>query len=117
MTTEILIGLVAFIHCYIFIFEMFAWEQRGPKVFSSFPKDMFARTKPLARNMGLYNGFLAAGLMWSFFINEAVWQTNIRLFCLSCVVVAGVVGALTAERKIFWVQALPAIVALLFLIF
>lgn len=112
MITEILVALVAFIQCYIFVFEMFAWEKRGSKVFSSFPKDLFAQTKPLARNMGLYNGFLAAGLIWSFCIQSPEWQANIRIFFLLCVALAGIVGALTAERKIFWVQAAPAFIAL-----
>ncbi|MFT5647327.1 MAG: putative membrane protein, partial [Aureispira sp.] len=67
---KILIGLVAFIHCYIVWFEMFAWETRGKKVFKSFPEELFGQTKALAANQGLYNGFLAAGLIWTFFIQN-----------------------------------------------
>ena len=109
---RILVGLIALIHCYILFFEMFAWETRGRKVFRNFPDTLFGQTKELAANMGLYNGFLAAGLIWTFFIENAEWQINVSLFFLSCVFVAGVYGAITAEKKIFYVQALPALIAL-----
>ncbi len=69
-------------------------------------------TKKLAANQGLYNGFLAAGLIWSFFIENPEWQKNIQLFFLGCVIMAGIYGALSASKKIFFVQALPAILAL-----
>ena len=71
----------------------------------------FKPTKALAANQGLYNGFLAAGLVWSFLIDNAEWAINIRLFFLGCVIVAGLYGAMTASKKIFFVQALPAILA------
>ena len=109
---NILIGLVALMHIYILYFEMFAWESRGPKVFRNFPRDLFPKTKALAANQGLYNGFLAAGLIWTFFIENVEWQQNIALFFLGCVAVAGVYGAATADRKIFFVQALPALIAI-----
>ena len=109
---SLLTGLVALIHLYILWLEMFAWTTRGPKVFRHFPKELFPPTKALAANQGLYNGFLAAGLIWSFFIEDPIWQQNIRLFFLTCVVVAGVYGTLTADKKIFLVQALPAIMAI-----
>ena len=110
---KILIGLIAAIHCYILWFEMFAWDTRGRKVFRKFPQELFDKTKVLAANQGLYNGFLAAGLIWTFFIQDDVWRTNVALFFLSCVAIAGIYGALSAEKKIFFVQALPAIIALL----
>jgi len=66
----------------------------------------------MAANQGLYNGFLAAGLIWTFFISNTEWNTNISLFFLSCVAIAGIYGAFTVEKKIFYVQALPAIIAL-----
>jgi len=113
---KILIGLIAFIHVYILWFEMFAWTSRGPKVFRNFPKDLFLPTKAMAANQGLYNGFLAAGLIWTFFIKNLEWNQNVSLFFLSCVAIAGIYGAATADRKIFFVQALPAIVALLLLL-
>ena len=114
MTTvaSILTGFVALIHLYILWLEMFAWTTRGPKVFRHFPKELFPPAKALAANQGLYNGFLAAGLIWTFFIEDPVWQQNIRLFFLTCIVVAGVYGTLTADKKIFLVQALPAILAI-----
>ncbi len=114
---KFLIGAIAFIHLYILWFEMFAWTTRGPKVFRSFPKDLFEPTKALAANQGLYNGFLAAGLIWTFFISNEIWQTNVALFFLACVLVAGLYGAFTAEKKIFFVQALPALMAITLLMF
>ncbi len=106
--TAILVALVALIHLYIVWLEMFAWTTRGRKVFKSFPKDLFEPTRVMAANQGLYNGFLAAGLIWSFFITNPEWQANVRLFFLSCVAVAGLYGAYSADRKIFYVQTLPA---------
>ena len=112
MLIKVLIGIVALIHVYIMWFEMFAWTTRGRKVFKNFPKDLFEPTKPMAANQGLYNGFLAAGLIWSFFINDAIWQQNVALFFLTCVAVAGIYGTLTADKKIFFVQALPALLGI-----
>jgi putative membrane protein len=109
---KILIGLIALIHCYILWFEMFAWTTRGRKIFTSFPPELFEPTQTLAANQGLYNGFLAAGLIWTFFITDKVWRNNVALFFLSCVAVAGIYGALTAATKIFFVQALPALIAI-----
>lgn len=96
--------------------EMFAWETLGKKTFKSLPKDLFTPTKVLAANQGLYNGFLASGLIWTLFIADAVWSKNIALFFLLCVAVAGIYGALTASKKIFFVQALPAIIAIICLL-
>ena len=109
---QILIALVALEHFYFMYFEMFAWETIGKKTFKSLPAHLFTPTKALAANQGLYNGFLAAGLVWSFFINDAHWSRHVALFFLSCVVVAGTYGAITASKRIFWVQALPALLAI-----
>ncbi|WP_343031267.1 DUF1304 domain-containing protein, partial [Xanthovirga aplysinae] len=117
LLVKVLIGLIAFIHCYILWFEMFAWETRGKKVFKSFPSELFNKTKELAANQGLYNGFLAAGLIWTFFIEDKIWQINVSIFFLACISVAGIYGSLTAERKIFFVQALPALTTLLIVLF
>lgn len=115
--STILVALVALEHLYILYMEMFAWETLGKKTFKgSLPNELFKPTKKLAANQGLYNGFLAAGLIWSFFIENAEWQKNIQFFFLGCVIVAGIYGALTASRKIFFVQALPAILALAFVL-
>ncbi len=109
--------LVAIEHLYILYLEMFAWETKGKKVFKgALPDSMFAPTKTLAANQGLYNGFLAAGLIWSLLIENKEWQSNVAIFFLGCVIVAGVYGAATAQRKIFFVQALPAIIALVFVL-
>lgn len=114
----ILTTLVAIEHLYILWLEMFAWETSGKKAFKgSLPDDMFKPTKTLAANQGLYNGFLAAGLCWSLFIEDFLWQHNVAIFFLSCVIIAGVYGAVTASRKIFYIQALPAILALLAVIY
>lgn len=111
--STILVALVALEHLYILYMEMFAWETLGKKTFKGFlPNELFKPTKKLAANQGLYNGFLAAGLIWSFFIENAERQKNIQLFFLGCVIVAGIYGAFSASRKIFFVQALPAILAL-----
>ena len=113
---KILIGFVALIHCYILWFEMFAWETKGRKIFKSFPRELFGKTKALAANQGLYNGFLAAGLIWTFFIDNPEWKINISLFFLGCVSIAGIYGTLTAEKKIFFVQALPAIIGIILIL-
>lgn len=110
--SKILIGFIALEHLYILYFEMFAWETIGKKTFRSFPEHLFAPTKNLAANQGLYNGFLAAGLIWSLCIKDNVWSANVALFFLSCVAIAGIFGAVTASKKIFYTQALPAIIAL-----
>lgn len=110
--TSIIIAIVALLHLYFLYFEMFAWETKGPKIFRQFPKDLFTPTKALAANQGLYNGFLAAGLIWTFFITNPTRQSNIALFFLGCVTVAGIYGALTASKKIFFVQALPALIGI-----
>jgi putative membrane protein len=111
----ILIALIAALHAYIMWFEMFAWTSRGPKVFSTFPKDLFEPTKAMAGNQGLYNGFLAAGLIWSLLIQAPGWGANVATFFLLCVAIAGIYGAATASKRIIYVQTVPAVVALLVL--
>ena len=118
IVSEILIGIVAIEHLYILWLEMFAWETKGKQTFKdALSPELFKPTRGLAANQGLYNGFLAAGLIWSFFIGDAVWSQNVAIFFLCCVIVAGVFGAITASKKIFFVQAVPAIIALLTLLF
>lgn len=113
---SVLTALVAIEHIYILWIEMFAWETVGKKTFRTFPADLFTPTKAMAANQGLYNGFLAAGLIWSFFITDVAWSNNIRIFFLACVIVAGLFGAITAAKRIFYVQAMPAILALVFVL-
>ncbi len=117
MIANILIGFIAFIHLYILWMEMFAWTTVGKKTFKSLPEHLFEPTKVLAANQGLYNGFLSAGLVWSLFIADTEWHKNVALFFLICVSVAGIYGALTASKKIFFVQALPALIAIVLLLF
>ena len=112
LTAQIIIGLIAVIHIYIVWLEMFAWTTKAPKVFKTIPKDLFPPTKALAANQGLYNGFLAAGLIWSLLISDPIWKQNVALFFLGCVFVAGVYGAATASKKILFVQAVPAAIGL-----
>lgn len=112
---HILIALVALEHLYFLYFEMFAWETIGRKTFRSLPGELFGPTKGLAANQGLYNGFLSAGLIWSLLIEDAMWSFYVAVFFLTCVVIAGLYGAYSASRKIFFFQALPALVALVVL--
>lgn len=115
--SKILIAVVAAEHVYILYMEMFAWETLGKKTFKgALKEELFKPTKGLAANQGLYNGFLAAGLIWSLLISDAAWSSNIALFFLGCVIIAGIYGAFSASRKIFFVQALPAILALVVLL-
>lgn len=111
--TKILIGIIALEHLYFLYFEMFAWETIGKQTFKSLPENLFKPTKGLAANQGLYNGFLSAGLIWSYFISDITWSNNIALFFLTCVAVAGIYGGYSASKKIFFVQALPAIIAII----
>lgn len=114
VAAKIFTGLVALEHMYILWLEMFAWETKGKETFKgSLAPELFAPTRILAANQGLYNGFLAAGLIWSFLISNPTWSSNVAIFFLVCVITAGIYGGLTASRKIFFVQALPAIIALL----
>lgn len=102
--------LVALLHAYILVLEMFCWNTpKGRKAFGLTP-EFAAATRVLAANQGLYNGFLAAGLLWGLLPGEAAF--SIRCFFLGCVVVAGIFGAATASRRILFVQALPGALAL-----
>lgn len=103
-------GLVALIHLYILVLEMFLWTKpAGRRAFGLTPE--FAQaSKVLAANQGLYNGFLAAGLLWSLLPGA---PAGVGVFFLGCVLLAGIYGAVTASRKILFVQALPAALALL----
>jgi putative membrane protein len=93
---------------------MFLWDKPlGRKTFGTTP-EFAAASKTLAANQGLYNGFLAAGLIWGLFLGAA--GTPVEIFFLACVIIAGVYGAVTVSRKILYVQALPAIVALILLL-
>lgn len=111
LTANVTVAIVAAIHVYILVLEMFLWTSpRGRKAFGTDPE--FARaTATLAANQGLYNGFLAAGLVWALLATGAT-AFQAKIFFLGCVIVAGVYGAATASRRILLVQALPAAIAL-----
>jgi putative membrane protein len=106
-----LIGLVAFLHFYFLVLESFLWTTAyGRRVFGQ-TAEQAAATKVLAQNQGLYNGFLAAGLVWSLILEVSLGLPVARFF-LACVVVAGIVGAATASPRILFIQSLPAALAL-----
>jgi putative membrane protein len=107
-----LIALVAVEHLYFLVLEMFLWTKpAGLRAFGNTQAQADA-TALLAKNQGLYNGFLAAGLLWSIAASDAREALHLRLFFLGCVVVAGVYGAATVSRKILFLQAMPAALAL-----
>ena len=117
LISKIIIGFVALIHLYILWLEMFVWTSRGRKVFKTIPADMFEKTKVMAANQGLYNGFLAFGLIWSLCISDTEWSKNVAIFFLACILVAGIYGAITVSKRILYVQSVPAILGLLSLLF
>jgi putative membrane protein len=109
--SQVLTGLVAALHVYFLVLEMFLWATPiGQKTFRRTAAEQES-TKVLAANQGLYNGFLAAGLVWSF-VAEGPIAYQTRVFFLACVVIAGLYGAATAAKQILFVQAVPAILAL-----
>lgn len=110
MIGNILTGLVAALHLYFLVLEMFLWDKPfGRKTFNLTPEFATA-SKTLAANQGLYNGFLAAGLAWGLWLGPA--GLSVKAFFLGCVIVAGVYGAATVNMRIFFIQALPAIIAM-----
>ncbi|MBK7062784.1 MAG: DUF1304 domain-containing protein [Rubrivivax sp.] len=103
---SVVVALVALLHVWFLVLEMFLWDKpAGLRAFGQTP-ERAAATKVLAANQGLYNGFLAAGLLWGLWLGPA--GTGIKVFFLLCVLVAGLYGAATASRKILYIQALPA---------
>lgn len=113
--TIILVGIVAALHVCFLVLEMFLWDTPyGRKTFGLTP-EFSAASKALAANQGLYNGFLAAGLIWGLCLGVDGW--HVEIFFLSCVIVAGLYGGWTVNRKILFVQALPAVLALIALHF
>ena len=115
LLANLLVLLVALLHLYFLVLEMFLWDKpKGMKVFN-LTVQKAAETKVLAANQGLYNGFLAAGLLWGLYQGDAGY--DFKVFFLLCVIVAGVYGALTVGKKILYVQAMPAAVALALVFF
>jgi putative membrane protein len=112
----VIVALIAALHFYIAWFEMFAWTSRGPNVFDTFPPELFEQTIQMAANQGVYNAFLAVGLVWSLLIKDEKWQFNIAACFLGFVAVAGIVAAITVAPKSGVPQLLPASIALILLI-
>lgn len=110
LLADAVVALIALLHVYILVVEMFLWDKPiGLRAFGQTPE--FARqSKTMAQNQGLYNGFLAAGLFWG--LVRGTQGNSLKYFFLCCVLVAGIFGALTANRKILWIQALPAAIGL-----
>ncbi|WP_324788158.1 DUF1304 domain-containing protein [Streptomyces sp. H51] len=108
---RVLVGLVAALHAYILVMEMFLWQRRPGRALHGFDPELARATAPLAANQGLYNGFLAAGLVWGLIAADPT-GFRAQVFFLCCVVVAGVFGAATANRRILVAQALPGALAL-----
>jgi putative membrane protein len=109
---NLFVALVAALHVYFLVLEMFLWTRpRGLKTFHNTPEKA-ADSAVLAANQGLYNGFLAAGLVWGLLHAAPAFALQIKTFFLVCVIVAGVYGAATVSRRILYVQAAPAVVAL-----
>ena len=107
---NVVVGLVALVHVYILVLEMFLWDKpAGLRAFGQ-TKEAAAASKVLAANQGLYNGFLAAGLIWG--LSLGADGTSVKVFFLTCVLIAGVYGAVTANRRILFVQAIPAAIGL-----
>lgn len=111
---NVVVGLIALLHVYILVLEMFLWDKpAGLRAFGQ-SKEKASATKVLAANQGLYNGFLAAGLFWG--LSLGAGGNSVKVFFLCCVLVAGLYGAATASRKILYVQAVPAAIGLALLL-
>jgi putative membrane protein len=112
---NILVALVAALHVYFLVLEMFLWTKPlGLKTFRQSPEKA-ADSAVLAANQGLYNGFLAAGLVWGLAQGVPAFAFQIKIFFLICVMAAGIYGAVTVSRRILFVQAVPAAIALILL--
>ena len=109
--TSIVITVIALMHMWFLILEMLLWDKpTGLRAFG-ISREYAAQTKVLAANQGLYNGFLAAGLIWGLLLGGAE-GAHVKLFFLTCVLVAGLFGGLTATRKVLWIQGLPAAIGI-----
>lgn len=110
---KILVAIVAFLHLGFLYLEMFLWSTpKGQKIFR-IDAEFAEKSAALAANQGLYNGFLAAGLIWSLLASDPVMAFDLKIFFLVCVFIAGLYGAATASKNILFLQAIPAFIALL----
>lgn len=111
----IVVALIALVHVYILVLEMFLWDKpAGLRAFGQ-TKEVATASKVLAANQGLYNGFLAAGLFWG--LSRGADGVAIQLFFLGCILIAGLFGAATANRKILFIQAVPAVIGMILVLF
>ena len=111
LIANVVIALIGLLHVYILVLEMFLWDKpAGLRAFGQ-TRESAVASKVLAANQGLYNGFLAAGLFWGLSLGAS--GTDVKIFFLSCVLLAGVYGAATASRKILFIQAIPAAIGLM----
>lgn len=113
MIATVLVALIAVLHLYILVLEMFLWQAPRTRAVFGMSEDMAAKTKVMAANQGLYNGFLAAGLIWSVCLGVLTEGRAVALFFLLCVLIAGLYGAMTASRRILFVQAAPSALGIL----
>ena len=111
-----LVVIVAIEHLYILVLEMFLWTKPRTRKIFGMSEDLAQQTKGLAANQGLYNGFLALGLIWGLLSNNLAFGFMLQVFFLSCVIVAAIFGAFTVKKSILLIQGLPAIIALIVLI-
>jgi len=112
MLSLILVGLVAFEHLYFMYLEMFVWTTKKTRRVFGTTEEFAEASKSLAANQGLYNGFLAAGLVWSLVQSNQTFALQLKMFFLACVIVAAIYGALSVKRSILYVQGIPAMLAL-----
>ena len=110
LLADAFVALVALLHVYFLVLEMFLWKKPFGRRTFGLTREMAEATASLAANQGLYNGFLAAGLIWGLSLGAA--GLSIKVFFLVCVIIAGIFGAATANRRILWVQAVPGALAL-----
>ena len=111
----LLIALISALHFYIAWFEIFAWTTTGPRVFKTLPPELFEQTVAMAANQGIYNAFLAVGLLWSLLIRDPKWQRHVATCFLGFVIVAGIVAAMTVALRPGLMQIVPASIALVLL--
>ena len=116
IAANVVVGIVALLHIYFLVLEMFLWTTPTGRRTFGLDADFAQKSKALAANQGLYNGFLAAGLIWGLLAGGTV-GFQAKVFFLACVVVAGVYGAVTVNRRILYVQAVPAVVGLILVLF
>lgn len=110
IVANVVVGLIAVLHIYFLVLEMFLWDKPAGMRAFGLKREAAAASKVLAANQGLYNGFLAAGLIWGLLLGEG--GTSVKVFFLSCVLIAGLYGAATVSRKILFIQAIPAAIGL-----